>query len=255
MIITPSTLFLATMLLLVVVIMVFGIRSSQSDAQFEVKCRDRGWDVKHPDGTSFPQVISGTISGIPWQYEAYKNRTRLKASYGSASSYAVWMTPAATLPGEIVLVYPRDRSYHGHVNGPIWSVRNWHTPSDMDLDLLALSRGPEDVENFKRLQESKIGSGVLRRSYTVLATSEEAAAYWLGMADSTLSKWATSDSNRAALKGDGFLLWRYGLFILVQWKIDDFNVLDTLTTVGVALANQIAKQKVTTTDEIHRRGS
>jgi hypothetical protein len=112
----------------------------------------------------------------------------------------------------------------------------------MTLRLLVtgfLHATPEDAKAFEDAQPVQVGSDLLRQHYTVMATSEMAAARLLDEdAERTLVEMAAGQrSNRQKLQIVAVVYWSKGIQIAVNGQITEIEKLEYLVRLGLALAS------------------
>jgi hypothetical protein len=239
-----NVLIVVVIVLILGVVVVGNLVGQRRVAQFEQACRDRGWQVERGTGRAFDQQISGTTSGIDWQYEYY--RYQRGSSTGSATStsetrFGRWQCTSPALPGQVVLILPAG-GQSGQFGTMLKSMDSFGGIGRMMLELFVVKglRGePSDVDLFMHLKEAQAGSEPFRAQYTVMSTDAEAAAKLLRHGEMALMDYGMNPALKPAQRRTGVLLWSKGLMLPVERLITDIALMDALVTLGAALANSV----------------
>lgn len=226
----------------VVLSVVLSVQSSRKIAQFEQSCRDRGWEVTRGEGPGFGQQISGSTSGVGWHYE-FARYTRGATNRGNrtAAQSAQLRVDSVNLPDDIVLLMPRN-AQASQLGQTIQAMNQFGGLGHTLIELLVvqgLHGDQADVDRFLKLQPAQSGSDALRAQFSVLATSEDAAARVLGRSEPALLNFAGDPSLKTAQHAATVLLWSKGLTLPIERQITDVVQLEGLVNLVVALANSV----------------
>lgn len=227
---------------IVVVILALGAAVSvfhtQRVVRFEQACRDRGWLVEHKGGPGDKRQISGSTGGTGWKYEFPLSSPNPDDSDDFTEAQAAWLhVDCLSLPADIVLLMPR-KTRAGQLGSAIQAMSWFGEIGHRLIELLvvqSLHGDRPDVELFMGLQPVQSGSDALREQFSVLATSENAAAKILGRRETALLQFAADPALRVAQRSATILLWSRGLVLPIERQITDVTQLEELVTLTIRL--------------------
>jgi len=227
---------------IIILIIVAGVQGRRRIAQFEQACRDRGWVVTRGDRPGFSHTISGSTGGVGWRYDFFNySRGSTRRGNRSQTQSARLLVDSVNLPGEIVMVMPRN-AQASQLGQTIQAMNQFGGLGRKLIELLVvegLNGDMADVDNFLRLQPAMSGSEALREKYSVLATREDTAAQVLERCERPLLEFVSDPALSTEHRAASMLLWSKGLTLPIERQISDVTKLEGMANLAAKLANSI----------------